>query len=179
MTALAVLGVVALLVLGILVAIARAFAVDEARGYLQNRVRANVEATIASLPPELQEEWGDEWRAEIAAVISMPLTAIRFARGLRKTAVQPVGRSEIEPETESKTQPTSGDVVVSVATRDGVRLTPRESEILRLLSTGKTTLEVADMLSLSPVTVRRHISSSVAKLGVANGRATRPEGPTV
>jgi DNA-binding NarL/FixJ family response regulator len=49
-----------------------------------------------------------------------------------------------------------------------VQLTPRESEILRMLGSGLTTIEVADMLSLSPVTVRRHISAVVAKLGVAD-----------
>ncbi len=49
-----------------------------------------------------------------------------------------------------------------------VQLTPRESEILRMLRSGLSTLEVADMLSLSPVTVRRHISACVAKLGVAD-----------
>jgi DNA-binding NarL/FixJ family response regulator len=49
-----------------------------------------------------------------------------------------------------------------------VKLTPRESEILRMLGSGRTTLEVADLLSLSPITVRRHISAGVAKLGVAD-----------
>jgi DNA-binding NarL/FixJ family response regulator len=49
-----------------------------------------------------------------------------------------------------------------------VHLTPRESEILRMLGSGLTTVEVADLLSLSPVTVRRHISAGVAKLGVAD-----------
>lgn len=49
-----------------------------------------------------------------------------------------------------------------------VQLTPRESEILRMLGSGLSTIEVADMLSLSPVTVRRHISAGVAKLGVAD-----------
>jgi DNA-binding NarL/FixJ family response regulator len=49
-----------------------------------------------------------------------------------------------------------------------VRLTPRESEILKMLGSGLTTVEVADMLSLSPITVRRHISAGVAKLGVAD-----------
>lgn len=47
-----------------------------------------------------------------------------------------------------------------------VQLTPRESEILRMLGSGLTTLEVAELLSLSPITVRRHISAGVAKLGV-------------
>jgi DNA-binding NarL/FixJ family response regulator len=47
-----------------------------------------------------------------------------------------------------------------------VELSPRESEIFRMLRSGLSTIEVADMLSLSPITVRRHISAGVAKLGV-------------
>lgn len=59
--------------------------------------------------------------------------------------------------------------VVSDPVRVGeVQLTPRESEILRLLGKGLSTIEVADMLSLSPITIRRHISAGVTKLGVAN-----------
>ncbi len=50
-----------------------------------------------------------------------------------------------------------------------VELTPRESEILRLLRGGLSTLEIGQRLSLSPVTVRRHISACVTKLG-ADGR---------
>ncbi len=49
-----------------------------------------------------------------------------------------------------------------------VELSPRESEILRMLRSGMTTLEIAETLSLSPITVRRHISAGVAKLGVAD-----------
>jgi DNA-binding NarL/FixJ family response regulator len=52
-----------------------------------------------------------------------------------------------------------------------VVLTARESEILRLLGSGLRTVEVGEMLSLSPITVRRHISSAVAKLGVADRQA--------
>ncbi len=52
-----------------------------------------------------------------------------------------------------------------------VQLSSRESEILRLLRAGRSTLEIGQMLSLSPVTVRRHISSGVAKLGVADRAA--------
>jgi len=52
-----------------------------------------------------------------------------------------------------------------------VELTARESEILRMLGSGLTTLEVGEILSLSPVTVRRHISAGVAKLGVADREA--------
>lgn len=49
-----------------------------------------------------------------------------------------------------------------------VQLTPRESEILKMLGSGMSTIEVADLLSLSPVTVRRHVSACVTKLGVAD-----------
>jgi len=52
-----------------------------------------------------------------------------------------------------------------------VQLTARESEILRMLRSGLTTAEVGDILSLSPVTVRRHVSAGVAKLGVADRQA--------
>jgi DNA-binding NarL/FixJ family response regulator len=52
-----------------------------------------------------------------------------------------------------------------------VALTARESETLRLLNSGMTTIEVGETLSLSPITVRRHVSTAVAKLGVADRRA--------
>jgi DNA-binding NarL/FixJ family response regulator len=55
-----------------------------------------------------------------------------------------------------------------------VELSPRESEVLRLLNSGLSTTEVGAQLSLSPVTVRRHISAVMAKLGVADrGAAMR------
>jgi DNA-binding NarL/FixJ family response regulator len=46
-----------------------------------------------------------------------------------------------------------------------VELTARESEILRMLRSGLSTVEIGERLSLSPITVRRHISACVAKLG--------------
>ncbi len=52
---------------------------------------------------------------------------------------------------------------------EGVDLTARESETLRLLREGLSTVQIGERLSLSPVTVRRHISAGVAKLG-ASGR---------
>jgi hypothetical protein len=75
----------------LLLATLRALAIDEVRGRVQRRVAAHVERTIAGLPEYLQDEWADEWRSELAAVISMPLTAARLSRGLRETAAQMVG----------------------------------------------------------------------------------------
>jgi len=46
------------------------------------------------------------------------------------------------------------------------RLTPRERQILELVSKGKTNAEVAEALWLSPGTVRRHLENVFAKLGV-------------
>jgi two-component system response regulator DesR len=47
-------------------------------------------------------------------------------------------------------------------------LTLREEEVLRMLRSGLRTAEISHSLALSPVTVRRHISGAVAKLGVAD-----------
>jgi DNA-binding NarL/FixJ family response regulator len=52
-----------------------------------------------------------------------------------------------------------------------VELTTRESEIMRMLRAGRSTIEIGDALSLSPITVRRHISAGVAKLGARDRRA--------
>lgn len=51
---------------------------------------------------------------------------------------------------------------------DGVELSSRESEILRLLRSGLSTVQIGERLSLSPITVRRHISAGVAKLGASS-----------
>ncbi len=46
------------------------------------------------------------------------------------------------------------------------RLTPRESEVLRLLALGYTNREVADELDISVRTVETHRASILAKLRV-------------
>ena len=67
------------------VCVTRALMIDEIRGRIQRRIQTSLERTIASLPPELQDAWGAEWRAELAAVIEMPLSALRFVRGARRS----------------------------------------------------------------------------------------------
>jgi hypothetical protein len=73
-------------VLALGLAVVRALLIDEIRGRIHRRASASVEATIGEMPDELQEEWGPEWRAELGALSSMPVSAIAFARGLRATA---------------------------------------------------------------------------------------------
>jgi DNA-binding NarL/FixJ family response regulator len=49
-----------------------------------------------------------------------------------------------------------------------VEFTPRQWEILNLMSDQLTTAEIAERLLISPVTVRRHSSAILKKLGVAD-----------
>jgi DNA-binding NarL/FixJ family response regulator len=50
-------------------------------------------------------------------------------------------------------------------------LTGREAQVLGMLRRGHTTAAIADRLQIAPVTVRRHISELVHKLGVENRSA--------
>jgi DNA-binding NarL/FixJ family response regulator len=52
-----------------------------------------------------------------------------------------------------------------------VELTAREWEVSMLLRNGFTTREIAVRLGLSPVTVRRHVSSVLKKLGARDRQA--------
>lgn len=50
-------------------------------------------------------------------------------------------------------------------------MTDRELEVLELMTEGLRTSEIAARLSIAEVTVRRHVSSAVGKLGVADRAA--------
>lgn len=56
-------------------------------------------------------------------------------------------------------------------TPGGPSITDRELEVLELMAEGLRTSEIAAQLSISEVTVRRHVSSAVSKLGVADREA--------
>jgi two-component system, NarL family, nitrate/nitrite response regulator NarL len=49
-----------------------------------------------------------------------------------------------------------------------VHLTPRELDVLELLREGLATAEIARRLFVAPVTVRRHVSAILEKLGVSS-----------
>jgi DNA-binding NarL/FixJ family response regulator len=55
--------------------------------------------------------------------------------------------------------------------RRTVELTPREWDVLELLNERRTTAEMADRLTISPVTVRRHVSEILHKLRVPDRAA--------
>jgi DNA-binding CsgD family transcriptional regulator len=50
--------------------------------------------------------------------------------------------------------------------QDGIQLTAREREVVSWLARGKTNAEIAQLLWLSPSTVRKHLEHVYAKLGV-------------
>lgn len=51
------------------------------------------------------------------------------------------------------------------------RLTPRESDVLRLIAHGCTYVQVADRLGVSLHTVASHVKNAYRKLGVRSGAA--------
>lgn len=63
---------------------------------------------------------------------------------------------------------TLGEGRLLVGERGPVQLTPREWEVLNMLGSRHSTAEIAERLFVSQVTVRRHISSIVEKLGVSD-----------
>jgi two-component system response regulator NreC len=50
--------------------------------------------------------------------------------------------------------------------RQADRLSPREIEVLRLVTAGRTAVEAGDALGISAHTVRRHLSNMASKVGV-------------
>jgi DNA-binding NarL/FixJ family response regulator len=56
-------------------------------------------------------------------------------------------------------------------------LTPRESQVLNMLRRGRSTAAIANRLGISPVTVRRHISSTIHKAGVEDREKLAREMP--
>jgi DNA-binding NarL/FixJ family response regulator len=60
---------------------------------------------------------------------------------------------------------------VRLPDKPNVELSDREWEVLELMHGDHSTAEIANRLSISPVTVRRHISSLIQKLDVADREA--------
>jgi len=63
---------------------------------------------------------------------------------------------------------TNGTVVerAPAGVDNGVPLTRREREVLRLLATGANTRVAAERLGVSPATIRNHVQNLLGKLGV-------------
>jgi DNA-binding NarL/FixJ family response regulator len=58
-----------------------------------------------------------------------------------------------------------------LANPDVVRLTPRESDVLRLIAHGCTYAQAAERLGVSLHTITSHVKNAYRKLGVRSGAA--------
>ena len=56
------------------------------------------------------------------------------------------------------------------------RLTPREQEVLKLISEGRSAPEIATRLYIEPSTVKSHLQNIYEKLGVSERAAAVAEG---
>jgi DNA-binding CsgD family transcriptional regulator len=60
----------------------------------------------------------------------------------------------------------AGELLLLEETRDELGLTPREQQIVAWVARGKTNAQIAELLWISPTTVRKHLENVYAKLGV-------------
>jgi DNA-binding CsgD family transcriptional regulator len=74
---------------------------------------------------------------------------------------------EIKAEVDRVLTAAEGTRTQNPRSRDGSKLTPREREVLRLLAEGRTNLEIAAALFVSPRTAETHVTHILAKLGAA------------
>jgi two-component system, NarL family, response regulator DesR len=80
--------------------------------------------------------------------------AAALAEGIRRVAA---GERVLDP-----------DLVAAPLETGSSPLTARETDVLRTAETGIPTEQIAERLSLSPATVRNHLSNAIAKVGGRN-----------
>jgi DNA-binding NarL/FixJ family response regulator len=83
-------------------------------------------------------------------------------------AGQTVLSDQLTPQVLEEFRPGRGRREVTDAEGHRVTFTPREIEVLALLTDGRSTAEIATQLSVRPPTVRRHISDIMHKLRVTS-----------
>jgi DNA-binding response OmpR family regulator/DNA-binding CsgD family transcriptional regulator len=115
------------------------------------------------LPPDVQEWLQKCAQSDVKSGDSIPLESTSSPIKLQLSYVGQVGPDEIllrllEGEFEND----------NLVLKRKLQLTQRESEVLMWIARGKSNRDIAEILSLSPRTVNKHLEQIYAKLGVEN-----------
>jgi NarL family two-component system response regulator LiaR len=103
---------------------------------------------------------GETMRAGAISYLMKNVSADQLADAVRAAAA---GRSTLAPE--------AADALVRAVADPHTQadaLTAREREVLKLMADGLTNADIADRLSIGVATVKTHVSSVIAKLGVSS-----------
>jgi DNA-binding CsgD family transcriptional regulator len=116
------------------------------------------------LPPDVQE-----WLRQSveAAIASMP-SSIELKADAPSTRLRLLYVGQIGPD-ENLLRLVEGEQVNEHAVlKQKLLVTEREAEVLLWIARGKSNRDIAEILSLSPRTVNKHLEQIYAKLGVEN-----------
>jgi DNA-binding response OmpR family regulator len=118
------------------------------------------------LPPKVQEWLQKRTRPEFKSADSIVLASDTSPLKLQFSYVGQVAPEEI------LLRLVEGDVEnENLVLKRKLQLTQRESEVLMWIARGKSNRDIAEILSLSPRTVNKHLEQIYAKLGVENRAA--------
>lgn len=167
----AIVVVIAAFIGALTLTVVKALAANEIKGRIERRITAHLDATIAMLPDEVQAQWAEEMRADLAACISMPITAMQFVRGVRLSAGQLIAQpvpAAAHPERASAHPP--GSTTLGRCTALVAAIMLRGQHVIStmpptLLARGMTVAMAVDGVCVSLVVVRDDVVGVVA--GVA------------
>jgi DNA-binding NarL/FixJ family response regulator len=118
------------------------------------------------LPPKVQEWLQQRTRPDLKSADSIVLASDTSPLKLQFSYVGQVAPEEI------LLRLVEGDVEnENLVLKRKLQLTQRESEVLMWIARGKSNRDIAEILSLSPRTVNKHLEQIYAKLGVENRAA--------
>jgi ATP/maltotriose-dependent transcriptional regulator MalT len=124
------------------------------------------EAAGAPLPAAWQSDYERAVAAARASLGEQAFSAL-WATGRTLSLEQVLAERESVP----FTPPVNTAVPPSISPASATGLTPRELEVLRLLTQGLTSAQIAESLVISLVTINSHIRSIYSKLGVTSRAA--------
>jgi DNA-binding CsgD family transcriptional regulator len=137
------------------------------------RLLGSADALLDGIGGVLFPAWREDlqcFTAEARAVLSDATFDASWAEG-RTIPLTDIAFAAMDLLAETA-RPGSPESFAAIAPAQGIGITGREAEVLRLLAAGQSNREIAATLVLSVRTVERHIENIYAKLGV-HGQAAR------